>query len=164
MDTFNQPSTPEEIVVKNILRDKEARWAYDYYSCTKTMHDASLGMAAQELNLQKTLLKKLDATLKNLSETIEKGRTKDAPEKKTPAEIEALEAEYTILYKEKCKQMIRHEHLESVHHDVQWKRYMEAKRYEMIQQVRNAFMIDGNLENLTHGVAHVSAYMESLKD
>lgn len=162
MDSFNQPITREEDILNNILRDKAASWKHDYYSCTKTMHDAPFARAFQDARLQKNILKKLDEALDALAEKIEKGRT-PGEEKKTVAEINAMEAEYTDIYKEKCAQMILLERAEAMRHEAEWKRYMEAKRYEMIHTARNRFMLDGNIEGLREGIAHAVKHSDELK-
>jgi hypothetical protein len=127
------------------------------------MHDAECATASHDLQLKKSVVKKLDTKLENLAKAIEKAKDpamSETENKMTPAE---LEEEYITVYKEKCAQMILVDRVEATRHDAEWKRYVEAKRYEMLNAVRNRFMVDGSMENLRKGVSDSLTYIAQLR-
>jgi hypothetical protein len=160
----------QEDVLNIILRDQASGWKYDDYSSSKTMMDVPLAKAAHSVRQEKAYLKQLSGMLETLTTRIEEARDppkqpkKDEKEKPlTEKEIEELEEEYTVIYKKKCAQMILLEQVEAVYKEVEWKRYIEVKRYEMLHDIRNAFMQDGDLALLEKETVRVSDYIAKLK-
>jgi len=151
--------------VENIMHDKASGWRHDYYKSNTTMFDVKVSRAQEEVRKYKTQIRKYTASLDKITADIEASNKppQDPKYKKlTPKQVEALEAEYTDLYKLKCEQMVLLDGAQQVEQGLIWIQSTQRKRLEMLQNIRNGFMQDGDSEYMAKGVTWVEGYIENL--
>ena len=150
-----------EGVVENILRDKANRWQYDYYKEGTTGYDVHVGRAVAECRKYTLQIKKHETALNTITATLDASR-KDPKhpdyKKLTAKQVEALETEYTDICKLKCEQMVLLDGAQATKREVEWKQYVQKKRIEMIQAVRNTFMNNGDEDFMARGVTWAEEY------
>lgn len=155
-----------EHVVENILRDKADGWRHDYYRETSTGYDAHVGNAQAEVNKYKGAIKKYDLALDKITARLEasKKENKDPEFKKlTVKEAEALEGEYIELYKLKCEQLVLLDGAQNTLQGFVWKQYLQKKRLELLQWVRNNYLVDGDTDYMKRAVTYVEEYIERMR-
>jgi hypothetical protein len=154
-------------IVRNILRDKADAWRHDYYKETSTGYDVHVAKSQQEVNRYKTAIKKYDASLKKITEALdaaEKPPTDPKVKALTQKELDELEVEYTEMYKLKCEQMVLLDGAEKTVQEWRWKQYVQKKRVELLQTIRNTFMVDGDAEYMARGVTWVEEYISTMRE
>lgn len=161
-----EPVSKYENVVENMIRDKESGWTYDYYKDPHTGYDMHVGRVQGEIYKHGLQIKKHEASLEKIAHRLEaskKEKTDPAFKKLSPKEVEALELEYTDVYKLKCEQMVYLDASETVRKDLSWKQYLQRKRLSLLHALRNQFMFDGNQEYMRRGVTWIEEYIQNLR-
>ena len=158
--------TKYEHIVDNIIRDKSSGWRNDYYRDTYTGYDTHVARAQAQIHGYKHQIKKYENELEKIATCIENSkRAVDDPKYKklTPKAVDALEEDYSELYKQKCEQMVFLDGAEKIKQQFEWKQYLQVKRLVLLQSIRNKFMVDGDEDYMKRGVTWVSQYIEKLR-
>lgn len=161
-----EPLSKYENVVENILRDKEAHWSYDYYKDTSTSYDSQVAKAHAEVNREKFYIKKYESGLSKITEALEASKKQSNEpgfKKLTVKETEALEAEYSEIYKLKCEHMVKLDGATRIRQGYEWKQYLQRKRLGLLQSLRNTFMLDGDADYMTRAVTWVEEHIERMR-
>jgi hypothetical protein len=161
MQTFEEcaktvePDQRFEYIVRDILRDKESKWSYNYYANPISQwhynvinHTASIRSMKQVINKNLKTLSDLDLQIKNSK--LDPKNPEHKPLKKD--EFEKIDATFTELAKANIyltddikteqKELDKYTYLD----------YIYSRTNKNMYALRNKFQIDGDLDNLRKGI------------
>ena len=161
MQTFEEcaktvePDQRFEYIVRDILRDKESKWSYNYYAiptsqwhATVTKHAASVRSMQQAINKNLKMLTELD--LQIARSKLDPKNPEYKPLKKD--EFEKIDITFTELAK---ANIYLADDIKAEQKDLDKYMYLDyiySRTNKNIYALRNKFQIDGDLDNLRKGI------------
>ena len=153
-----EPDVRYDYIIQDIIRDKNSSWSHDYYSNSSSTWTIKQAISQSEIDRLNSRINVLNGTMKKLDQQI--ANSKLNPNEKgfkslSPADIERIDqgfkdAVYEIREcqgdldseKPKCEQF-------------RFNAMVDSRRIVGLRDLRNRFVMDGDLDFLSRGVTWV---------